>query len=302
MPENCAKCRKIISRNSPGIKCRGTCEDWYHPECVNLPSSFVDVSNLPSVLWSCPTCVAAHNESHEGNSRTVVDNKMSEALMNFENIKLKQDEFLRSMDFMSSNFDNFNAKFNEINIALQNIDVLQKELTDLKKENQFLKQEIEDLQQYSRRNNIEINGIPERNGENVSNIVTKIAETLGVKLNESSIDDCHRVPRRINSKMPKSIVVKFTSRSVKRNIIAASKIHRDRLHLAAIGVPDAQGKIFLSDHLTLNNKNLLFKTKAKCRENNYKYVWVSDCKILVRKNDNSKIIHVANESVLSKLN
>lgn len=80
-------------------------------------------------------------------------------------MKQTHDEVFCFMDFISIHFNTFNAKFNEISVILQKIDVLQNELTDLEKENWSLKQETEDLQ-YLRRNNIEINEIPERNRVN----------------------------------------------------------------------------------------------------------------------------------------
>ena len=54
--------------------------------------------------------------------------------------------------------------------------------------------ELHDLQQYSRRNNLRIAGVPETPGEDTSRIVKAFAqEKLNMELNDWDIDRSHRV-------------------------------------------------------------------------------------------------------------
>lgn len=51
-------------------------------------------------------------------------------------------------------------------------------------------------------------------------------------------------------------------------------------------------KIFINDELTAYYRNLLWKTKTKAKECNWKYVRVKDGGILAKKNDTSRPIYI----------
>lgn len=52
---------------------------------------------------------------------------------------------------------------------------------------------MNELEQYSRENNVIINGIPFHNDENVHELVMGVANTLNVTLHESDINIAHRL-------------------------------------------------------------------------------------------------------------
>lgn len=56
--------------------------------------------------------------------------------------------------------------------------------------------ELDQLQQYSRRNNIRILGIKESPNENTDQLVCQIARSIGVDLAPTDLDRSHRVSRR----------------------------------------------------------------------------------------------------------
>ena len=84
-------------------------------------------------------------------------------------------------------------------------------------------------EQYSRKSNLKIYGIPEdENGgpsENTRKVVLNMFNTkLGVALREKDIDASHRVGRRKKSgSMPRSIIVKFLRIDDKRQVIKQGK-------------------------------------------------------------------------------
>lgn len=303
MPENCFDCRLLISRSNPGLKCSGVCHKWYHIKCVKLPAELVENLNIPGLSWTCSSCMKTGQPTNVNMSQVSdMSTKFQEMISNFEILKKKQEDMLLSVEYSSACIDNFNTKMSEFSVALKKIDFLEKKIVDLEKENSLLTAEVEDLQQYSRKNNLEINGIPQRNGENVMNIVKNIGNLVGVDISQNCIDACHRVPSRNQERNNKPIIVKFTSRIVKQNLLAATKANRHLMNASKLELPSMpEQKIYVSDHLTPKNKALLYKSKIFCRENNFKFVWVNDCKILVRKNETSRIVHIQNEASLSRL-
>ena len=103
--------------------------------------------------------------------------------------------------------------------ALESNNQLRTELQATKKRIKEQEEEIEELyddmdalEQYSRKNSIEIVGIPESAGEN-EDIVLKVAAAINVPVKAEDIDICHRVKRKnsnptigrfINQKVKKS--------------------------------------------------------------------------------------------------
>lgn len=128
------------------------------------------------------------------------------------------------------------ALYNELQTSLQfhvnNFDKLVKENKTLKEEVASLKKslnntnddmddmyhylstainQIDDLEQYTRKHNLKIHGIPESYDENLAENVTTLGNALNVSTRHDDIDICHRLPSSRNSTQPKPIIVRFKS-------------------------------------------------------------------------------------------
>lgn len=111
---------------------------------------------------------------------------------------------------------------------------LQKEFTSLKREIARLNDEIkkrdarleiktDDLEQYTHTNSIRITNIPESDGEKTNEVIVKVAEAIGAKIDEKIIDQSHRIgPKRANG-TPRAIIVKFVSYRGKREMTENKK-------------------------------------------------------------------------------
>lgn len=82
------------------------------------------------------------------------------------------------------------------------------------------------LEQYSRRSNIRIFGVPEASGQQVENttdvVLNLFSEKLSITMNTASIDRCHRLRSNMPNK-PRPIIVKFMSYRDKHIIFSAKK-------------------------------------------------------------------------------
>lgn len=99
----------------------------------------------------------------------------------------------------------------------------------LEKENAILCTKIDDLEQYSRRKNLRIYGVPEEKGEDTTKKVLDICKNV-LKLDTSvhDIDRCHRIrtksPKKENSKKPPAILVKFVRYNTRRLVFNNKKM------------------------------------------------------------------------------
>ncbi|EDO27610.1 predicted protein [Nematostella vectensis] len=122
-----------------------------------------------------------------------------------------------SLDFLNEKYD----------IILKKVSDQEVKVKELSKENSRLHSEVgllrstlsnqgkwlNDLEQYGRRECLEIRGIPEVKGEDTSQIACQVANLIGVKLSRQDISTSHRIkPKNSTAKFPPSIIVKFTSR------------------------------------------------------------------------------------------
>lgn len=184
------------------------------------------------------------------------------------------------------------------------------ELTEVKKqssrllqENQQLgrelseaKREIVELKQYSRNMNVEIKGLPVVANEDLTASVRAIATCIGTEVSESDIDVVHRVQSR--DKQKPNVVVRFASRGVRDRLLSAAK--KTRLNTTHLGF-QANDPLYINEHLCVENKVLLNKARQAKREKNWKYVWVSQGKVLMRKAENSPVLQITCEGDLIRV-
>lgn len=102
--------------------------------------------------------------------------------------------------------------------------------------------------------------------------------------------------------MTQSIIVQFTSTQI-RDFVAATAKKLGVLDALKIfpGIQVASGRIYVNEFLPAAVNELLRKAKAKAEEAGYKYTWVKNECIFMRKNDDTKAITIVTESDLSQI-
>ncbi|CAF4751121.1 unnamed protein product [Pieris macdunnoughi] len=160
---------------------------------------------------------------------------------------------------------------------------------------------LEELQNHNeqrlRMNNIEIKSVPESSAENLFNILDKLGTAMNCKIQKEQVNYIARVPTR-NNKNNKNIICSVQNSYLKNEFVAAAKNHK-ALKAVDLGLR-GDSRIYVNDHLTLENKALLNKTKARAKERGYDYVWVKGCKIFIRKNTSSPKHHINTERDFKK--
>ncbi|XP_044766235.1 uncharacterized protein LOC123322356 [Coccinella septempunctata] len=206
-----------------------------------------------------------------------------------------------SVNFCSDKVSDFEIKLNGFSEMVAKVNKLEKENESLKKQVSVLNRRIGVIEQQSRSNNLEIQNIPEKTKENLHDVILKVASHINTDLNMSMIESISRVQSKLTNK-PKNIVVRFVSKSNRDNFLAAYKAKKqsDGGH-SGISVKDIADKIYINEHLTMENKILFKEVRSAAKERSYKYVWVQNGNIMLRKDDTSRIIHVHHDFDLSRL-
>lgn len=150
---------------------------------------------------------------------------------------------------------------------------------------------------------MEIHGIPQKQNENVYEVIKSVASKLECELNIRDIDACHRVHAytpNLSQKSDKPIIVKFIARMKKDELLGAARKQKGYVTTADLGIDDVWNPVFINEHLTFNNKLLYKKVRDFCVAHSYKFCWVRDGKIYIRKSETSHVFQVSAD-LLNKL-
>ena len=164
-----------------------------------------------------------------------------------------------------------------------------------------LYENMDTLEQYTRKNSLEIEGIPE-NICNDEDAVLKVAEILKVNVKREDIDICHRIKR----KKTRPIIARFVSHKVKRALykqrVQLKNISFSQLFPSASAAARASSnRIFINENLTTYRRNLVRLANEKKEDGLLKGVWTVDGKIFVKTSPEGRPIRINTEDDLLNL-
>jgi hypothetical protein len=163
--------------------------------------------------------------------------------------------------------------------------------------------EINDLQQYSRRDCVEIAGLPHEKEENTDELVIKVGSLMGLNLQKTDISISHLLPQntqkyssrlrprvgaRANTvtQFPK-VIVKFTRRETKEKFYQGRKQLFDKT-TKDIGLSRlSDNRIFIAESLSPRNKELFALSLKLKKDKKFKFIWTHSGHIYLRKDNDS---------------
>lgn len=223
---------------------------------------------------------------------------------------------------------------NRVKEKLANVDQLVENMAqeheDMLNKVADLENQVDMLQEFQRRDNIEMGNFPKRENENLESIVFKLANLIHMPLEDTDICVVSRVlPNKLDKDVVRAqpIIIRFTSRKIRDRFFNAYKTALLRLNgldedyrtfydkiirtnelkwftarQIDSSIPmDKEANIFLNDHLAPRKKILFTKTRGKARELGYQNVWVDDHRIYVQKDDSVRPFIIGRETDLKKM-
>lgn len=335
----CTKCKKnyhlqclFPSKNNKDIPTDSK-KSWICPECSIAQPRHLNKDNTPVRN----TNVDENINLRRGGSSTVVSSPESESstpkmidttavieivksvisteisslkaefksfILPLENeVKALRQEFLsigESLDFFNTKFEDLSARLTHCEAEVKLFSSRAIEFEQLKSKLESMENVNNDREQWARRSNIEIYGVPERKNENLYSVLQNIAERADANLNiDTDIDFVTRVaPKNNNNKKSKPIIVRFLCRWKKDDFLSLAR--KRKLNCNDLGF-NSDNPIYLNDHLTSSNKSLLHSVKKMAKEKCYQYVWVKKCCIMVRRTNSSPVMHITSLTDLKKM-
>ena len=110
-------------------------------------------------------------------------------------------EIKRSQEFLCNEFDKLKSECQTLRAInkqqAEEIKQLNAHSAKLESGGKTEEEKVNVLEQYGRRQNLEISGIPEKEGENTNKLVIEVAKLANVELSPKQISISHRLPPKI---------------------------------------------------------------------------------------------------------
>ncbi|CAI6372521.1 unnamed protein product [Macrosiphum euphorbiae] len=273
MSSKCIKCNKHITHLEDVLQC-SLCKSI--TSCMNSETAFRKMTNNTKKRFTCTTCNTFKSLATSTEPSNLLEDKI--------------EELIKSVSFMSQQFDEFNKKiesiFNEIKLVKIENEQIKKENTILSKQISEIRQKIDILEQQNLGASIEIIGIPKTENENCISIVKEIGKKMNIVIPVIEA-------RRITAEKSKSnlIIAKLESKEIRSQLIRKSKNEKLNANMLVNNWP-TENKIFINEHLTKDKRILFAKTRAAAKDKKYKFTWISNAEILTRKDENSKTMRI----------
>lgn len=291
------------------------CNELYDLECLNIPmSNFNKFTSDYKTSWMCPTCTCSKpkvgdtstpirllNNTYTNNNVNIArgsrgkqcaliqnDNADDEPSLSLlmDELRLLRRDILDVKSELSSVTLTLSQKFEEFDAKIEAKD---QEISYLKAKLTSFESRLGDMEQHNLRNELEIIGVPEQSNENLTHLVLTAAKKVSVDLKESDIDAIHRAgPKRNHSSVGaidalkfRPIVVKLTRRAIRDKIIFAAKVRRN---LTSEGLVDNHiSSIYFNERLSNSNRQLFREARRYAKQCNFRFCWVRNGSIYVRK-------------------
>lgn len=230
---------------------------------------------------------------------TIIDILKQENKNMQEFIKNQFKEYEKSLEYNSKLVHDLTITLSGVSQEIKELkkknEELEIERVALRSEVSALKTEVLDLQQYSRRKNLEISGVPESENEDLPKLLCALFESDQIT---EKIRVAHRIPNSKKDKH-KSIIVQFDTKA-NRNMYLSSYKKTNKL-ASDLSKNFNQTPIYVNEHLAPALKHLLYLAKTFKRENNFKYCWIKDGKLFLKQNEDARAFRIRSENDLKNL-
>lgn len=307
----CAKCNKSGKRDLL-LKC-ADCDSLFHTECCSVGSeeSLRKLTARQKGAWKCDNCKTetASGRSARSDTSEVSEHATVVGMFQALNKEIKDgrketrtrfDGLEKSMEGVASSIAEFQNRISNLEDEnrqlMDRCGTLEGSLGQAMRNFAALRRDLQDTQQYMRRDNIEVKGIPQTNQEDVYKILECIAGILQIRFDRGDISVAHRVP----GKDGPPIIAKFISRQTRGLWLSAAK--GKRLVASQVHQRFGNNPVFINGHLTGYNKHLLGVAKQMVKDRKLVAAWcLDDGRILVRKTEGGKSTRIWSEEELDRL-
>lgn len=219
-------------------------------------------------------------------------------------IKTDISEIKDSLNYVNQQYEDVMC---ELQLTKDKVKSLEKEKDEMRGTISNLNQRLNNLEQHSRTNNVEIQCIPDNRNENLLALVKNIASVTGCAIKDDQVVLCTRIAKIDRTSMrPRSVIVQFCTSNIRNYFMAGiykyNRLHQhDKINTSHLGIQGEKKQIYVMEHLSPANKQLHAAARARAKELGYKYVWTRGGRVYMRRDDTSDYILIRDIESLENL-
>ncbi|VVC96076.1 unnamed protein product [Leptidea sinapis] len=241
--------------------------------------------------------ILAEWKNNENSLLNKLVNDVAEIKHQNTQIKESNKEIEKALEFLNCQYEAMRKK----------MELLESERKEHISQIEILEQKVEELNRTLKSSSIEIRNMSSmknyENKDELSSIVVKTCKALNVDIEKRELKDIYVIRGKGGNN---TIVAEFTSNIVKHNVIKGVKLYNkqhpnSRLNTSVIGLDGDKKRIYISEALTYKARRLFYLARDLAKTEEFKYCWVSNGKIFLRKTDQSQHMEIKNEFQLISL-
>lgn len=309
----CQNCRGEKSKSPSNLYTSITYENNTQPEETQIHSGkqIRDIDNSPSKAEETNTKRFKDYMSINAMESNVTELRSDLASMK-TSVSNDMSEIKTSIQQLCNNIATTNnALREEMSMSFLNLTQAMTNLTtqvnDLKEQNkskdrriEIMENKINVLEQQLIKKNIEIKNVPNKE-LSAMEVIKTIAESVNVEIHDNDISNAYTL-----NKSEKRII-EFCSLNKKKELMMNIRGHRVKGEIFNTNISSnvnentTNNNVFINDQLTPNNHKLLWLTKNKSREANWKFVWTRNGNIYAKKDESNKPLIISNLDDIEKI-
>ena len=284
---SCGTCSAEIESDDKSVICE-ICGINYHTKCQNISNRqhSVIVNANVNLHWFCQHCdrgtskvlaqLSSIVKEQEGmkeelntlqGTNKLIYEELKEIKSSIEERNKKDNENDKTLSILSFQVSNLEVKMSEVSHSYPEDAVKRPSPAVQRAHIDMMAWEHDKHEQYGRRNNMRIYGVPETQGEDTRQIVMDIANQIGKPITMYDICTSHRLgyhrrPREgEDSAPPRPIIVRFTRRDAK---ISMMKVRKKLAQNHQTRRTNGEHDVYINDDLTaLRSKMRYILSKEK---------------------------------------
>ncbi|KAJ2940199.1 hypothetical protein O0L34_g11765 [Tuta absoluta] len=302
----CKKCKIAVVRGKDQtVKCKKECGAVFHLKCSQEVNSFRNSEICEDCLQK--QVKGTKTESHKINldlSKVSPDVLLAEVNRKLDIIVQLQETINGLVSDVAFYAEHYQKLVDSQKSTETKIKALEQKNVFLEKSNKALEERVTSLEYSCKQKSIEIVGLDCETDEHLKTCITAIAAKL--ELNYEDICKIETVGAQIPTaeregnvkKRPRPVRLHLSTSGAKMSWLEKGK--KEKLKNCDIRQGGSDNRIFINDDLPKRTRQLLWETK-KDLKNKFKFIWVHEGRILVRKDDrpeNKKIYVIRSEDPL----
>lgn len=254
---------------------------------------------LPNFTHNNYNHFRATEEKSTGKDKSTDEHIIGKDSSNERMMRMERDvsDIKNSLTFICEKYDKLCEQVTVIKELKEIIHGLKSDLDEKNNIIENLQGKIHDLEQEQLNKTIDIVGVKVNETNDCINILNEVATKINVEnFSAKVIDDLYYIPNRKEEGRGKIVVKFLTKISIEQWL---SK--RKNLNNTSARDMSPNGRIFINESLSKFYSDLFWKTKSTCKEKGYKFVWVKNGKIFIKKGESSAVTRIKSEKDITRI-